>query len=327
MNSVTRIFIVIPAYRVSRFIVDLVKTIGSDISQIVVVDDACPENSGKIVEKEFLGDSRVKVIYHVQNQGVGAAMVTGYKYSLENGADIVVKLDGDGQMDPGLIPALLDPILSGRADYSKGNRFFMIESLKGMPALRIFGNSALSFLSKFAHGYWNIMDPTNGFIAIHSLVLERIPLDKLENRYFFENDMLFRLSTLRAVVADVPMDSKYGDEQSSLRISKVLKDFPPKFLVRVVKRVGYNYFLRDFTACSLELVVGLLMVGFGSIFGAYMWTKNLSLGVASSAGTVMLAGLPVLVGLNLLIAALSYDISNIPTVPLQRLLKKKESDK
>lgn len=314
---------VIPAYKVSKFICNLIYKLENYVSKIIVVDDCCPEESGKIVKATFIDNTKVEVVFHEVNQGVGGAMVSGYQRALDLGATIVVKLDGDGQMDPALIPGLIDPIVNRRADYTKGNRFFSIESLKSMPPLRVFGNSVLSFLSKFSHGYWNIMDPTNGFIAIHAAVLSHIPLEKLEKRYFFENDMLFRLGTLRAVVFDVPMDSLYGDEVSSLNIPKVIKEFPPKFIVRLFKRIFYNYFLRDFTACSLELIMGILLLSFGFIFGIDKWIENYQAGVAASAGTVMLAGLPVLVGLNLLIAALSYDISNIPTEPLQRILNKK----
>jgi glycosyltransferase involved in cell wall biosynthesis len=323
METNSKIFVVIPVYKVSLFIIELISSIGPEVAAILVVDDACPEGSGKLVEKKLGHDRRIKIIFHDRNQGVGAAMISGYQYALEQGADIVVKLDGDGQMNPCLIEDLVAPIISGRADYVKGNRFFMIESLRGMPLLRVVGNSGISFLSKFAHGYWNVMDPTNGFIAIHAAVLQKIPLEKLDRGYFFENDMLFHLATLRAVVCDFPMVSKYGEEKSSLNVLQTLIDFPPKFFVRVIKRFGYNYFLRDFNACSIELVVGLIMVCFGFGFGSFMWIKNYSLGIVSSAGTVMLAGLPVLVGLNLLIAALSYDIANVPTVVLHKLLHKK----
>ena len=323
MSENKKIIVVIPAYKVSKFVCSLIEKIGPEVSNIIVVDDCCPEQSGEVVKKHFLNQERVIVVSHPENRGVGGAMVTGYKAALELNADIIVKLDGDGQMDPVLIESLVEPIVSGQADYSKGNRFFMIESLKSMPPIRIFGNAALSFVSKFAHGYWNIMDPTNGFIAIHSTVLRCIPLEKLEHRYFFENDMLFRLSTLRAVVVDVPMDSSYGEEESNLNIANVISEFPPKFFIRVCKRIGYNYFLRDFTACSLELIIGFVLFVFGFIFGITHWISSAENGDVASAGTVMLAGLPILVGLNLLIAALSYDISNVPVRPLQTILKKR----
>lgn len=315
--------VVIPAFKVSRFILPLIKNIPSDLSSIIVVDDACPENSGALVENEFLNDPRVKVVFHEHNQGVGGAVVTGYREALRQGVDIVVKLDGDGQMRPEFIFILIDSIIKERADYAKGNRFFRIESLKKMPYIRLFGNAILSFASKLTHGYWNIMDPTNGFTAIHTSVLSLIPLEKLDEGYFFESDMLFRLGVLRAVVQDVPMDASYGDEESSLSISKVVLEFPAKFLVRFTKRIFYNYFLRGFNPCSFELVFGFIFLVAGVSYGLIHWFISHSSGVPASAGTVMLSAFPTAIGLNLLIAALTYDVSNIPREPLQLYIPKK----
>ena len=141
-------------------------------------------------------------------------MVTGYRAALEDGAAIVVKLDGDGQADPGLIPSLVGPILAGQCDYIKGNRFFNPENLSNMPKVRLLGNAILSFLSKASTGYWSIMDPTNGLTAISVPVLRLLPLEKLPKGYFFETDILFRLNAVRAVVEDFPMRvSIAGGEQ------------------------------------------------------------------------------------------------------------------
>ncbi|HMO16665.1 MAG TPA: glycosyltransferase family 2 protein [Oligoflexia bacterium] len=317
-----RLGVVIPAYKVSRFILPLIERIGSNVERIFVVDDCCPEGSGRIVADKYPDSTKVRVLFHDENQGVGAALVTGYQEALRSGLTVIVKLDGDGQMDPDFIPSLVRPILAGRADYTKGNRFFRLESLKGMPPARVFGNAILSFVSKITNGYWNVMDPTNGFTAIHSSVLSLLPLDKLEKRYFFENDMLFRLSTVRAVVQDVPMDSVYGDEISNLKIGSVLREFPPKFLSRFLKRIFYNYFLRDFNLCSVELIFGYILLLLGVLFGLSQWFQSGLSGTPASAGTVMLAALPIVIGLNLLIAAISYDISNTPKDPMHLVLIK-----
>ena len=138
---------------------------------------------------------------------------------------VVVKVDGDGQMDPRLIPSFVYPILRGEADYTKGNRFFDLESVRTMPRFRLLGNAILSFMTKLSSGYWNLFDPTNGFTAIHTDVARHLPFDKISRRYFFETDILFRLNTLRAVVVDVPMEAKYGDEVSNLKISKIVLEF------------------------------------------------------------------------------------------------------
>ena len=240
----TNIAVVIPSFRVTDHILDVLSGIGPEVSSVFVVDDACPDNSGDFVEKNSK-DQRVTVLRHKENQGVGGAVITGYKAALEAGVDVVVKVDGDGQMDPALIPTLVSPILAGEADYAKGNRFDSLEDLYEMPRVRIFGNAVLSLWSKQSTGYWRITDPTNGFTAIHRKALENIHLDKLRKTYFFESDMLFRLSIINAVVTDVPMKARYGDEKSHLRIRKVLVEFPVRHTVNLMKRVFYRYYLRE----------------------------------------------------------------------------------
>ena len=317
--SAPKIAVVIPCCRVKHKIKGVIEKIGMQVQAIYVVDDCCPDRSGEFVRAE-VKDARVKVLTHEINQGVGGALVTGYKAALEDGCDIVVKLDGDGQMDPGLIPRFVEPIAAGIADYVKGNRFYALEFLTGMPPVRALGNSGLSFISKIASGYWDLMDPTNGYTAIYSEALRRIPLDKIDKRYFFESDMLFRLNIIRAVVQEVPMPAHYGDETSSLRISRTLLEFPWKYLNRFLKRIFYSYFLRDFNVCSLQLIAGLLLTAFGSAFGLWHWWLSYSKGVIATTGTVMVAALPVILGFQLLLAVSTYDVMNVPRRPLRRSL-------
>ena len=209
----------------------------------------------------------MEIVRHDRNRGVGGAVITGYAKALTFGADVVVKIDGDGQMDPALIPKLVAPILNGEADYAKGNRFFNLESVQQMPAIRLFGNGVLSFLSKLSSGYWSIFDPTNGFTAIHARLINLLPMHRIHNRYFFESDMLFRLNLLRAVVVDVPMDAFYGEEESNLKITRVIFPFAWGHLRNLFKRTIYSYFLRDFSLASLELVLGGGLFMFGGLFG------------------------------------------------------------
>ena len=252
------------------------------------------------------------------NQGVGAAVLAGYRRALADGYEIIVKLDGDNQMNPAYLSALVAPLVLGQADYAKGNRFFDVYSLSAMPAVRLAGNSVLSFIMKLASGYWDIMDPTNGYTAIHCVALSRLPLDRLDPRYFFECDMLFRLATIRAVVMDVAMPTLYADETSNLKISRVLLQFPGRFAIRIVKRFFYLYLLRDFNMGSIETLAGLPLVLFGIIFGIWHWVRSVTTGQLASTGTVMLAVLPLVVGVQLLLAALGVDIANRPETPLQR---------
>ena len=191
-----RIAVAIPCYKVTRHVLEVIAAIGPEVEAIYAVDDACPEGSGDFIEQHNT-DARVRVLRNPENRGVGGAIVTAYKAALADGMDIVVKIDGDGQMDPALLPLFVRPLLQGRADYTKGNRFFRPESMQGMPPVRQFGNAVLSFITKLSCGYWNVMDPTNGYTAVRTCVLAELPLDKLEQRYFFETDMLFRLNTVR----------------------------------------------------------------------------------------------------------------------------------
>jgi glycosyltransferase involved in cell wall biosynthesis len=309
------IAVVIPCYRVKGQILQVVKGIGPEVGKIYVVDDACPEGSGRYV-KEYISDPRVEVIIHPKNLGVGGAVMTGYSKAMEDKVSIIVKLDGDGQMNPLLIPKLVQPIINKQADYVKGNRFYNLESLRKMPGIRRFGNAILSFVNKMVSGYWNVMDPTNGLTAISAIALKHLPLEKIDNRFFFEQDMLFRLNTIRAVVMDYPMNAEYGQENSNLKISKVLFTFPVKYLNRFFKRIFYSYFLRDFNIGSLELVLAFLFMGFGIIFGSIKWTHSIVSSQPATAGTVILAGLPVILGFQAFLSFLHFDLTNIPQKPI-----------
>lgn len=310
-SELPKIGVVIPAYKVKDQIIWVINKIGGYVCRIYVVDDCCPQQSGAWVENQCT-DERVQVITHVQNQGVGGALITGYKAALEQGMEIVVKVDGDGQMDPELIATFIAPILAGDADYTKGNRFFDLDSLDEMPKVRLFGNAILSFMNKLSSGYWDVFDPTNGYTAIHTEVLKHLPLEKISRRYFFESDMLFRLSTLRAVVVDIPMQSKYGEEVSNLKIKNIMGEFLFKNIRNMSKRIFYNYYLRGLSVASLELPIGIFMLSFGVIFGVKEWLESYSHNLTASAGTVMLASLPIILGVQFLLAFLNYDINSVP---------------
>lgn len=316
-----RIAVVIPSYRVTQHILGVISAIGPEVWRIYVVDDKCPDESGSHVETHCR-DSRVVVLRHGANQGVGGAVMTGYKAAITDGAQVIVKVDGDGQMNPALILSFADPILSGEADYTKGNRFFDLEEIHSMPPVRLFGNATLSLMTKLSSGYWDLFDPTNGYTAIHADIARHLPFGKISNRYFFESDMLFQLNMLRAVVLDIPMDAQYGDEVSNLKISRIVSEFLVKHACNFAKRIFYNYYLRDMSLASIELPLGVLLFTSGCGFGLYHWTNSLQEGIATPAGTVMLAALPILMGAQLILAFLGYDIANVPRKPLHKLRQK-----
>ncbi|HJO23117.1 MAG: glycosyltransferase family 2 protein [Myxococcota bacterium] len=310
-----RIAAVVPCFAVRDQVLGVLEAIGPEVDRIYVVDDACPQKTGLFVE-ENCRDPRVTVLRHEGNRGVGAAVLTGYRQALADGAEVLVKIDGDGQMNPALVTRFVRPILAGDADYTKGNRFFNIEDVRQMPWLRFAGNAVLSFISKLASGYWDVFDPNNGFTAIHARVAALLPFDKISEGYFFESDMLFRLNTIRAVVVEVPIEARYTDEPSSLSPLGVLPMFFARHSVNFVKRIFYNYFLRSFSIASVNLVFGGFLVMAGISWGAYAWVRGMEQGQFASSGQVTLASLPIIVGTQLLLAFLAHDMSSAPRVPL-----------
>lgn len=314
------IAVVIPCYREREHILQVINAVPSVVSKIICIDDACPDKTGEYVT-ENVSDPRVEVVVNDHNEGVGGATIRGYQAALNSGATVIVKLDGDGQMDPRFIEALVEPVHDGRADYAKGNRFFDLEKLQSMPKGRLFGNAVLSFVSKFSTGYWQTFDPTNGFTAINREILALLPLAKIDHGYFFESDMLFRLNTLGCVVIDVPMPAHYGNETSHLNVRKELGAFTYKHSLNFVKRIFYNYFLRGFSIASIQWLLGPLLLLFGISFGISEWIESERNAVTASAGTVMLAALPTIVGIQFILSAIDHDIRNVPTFALHRLLR------
>lgn len=308
--------VVVPAFRVRRHILSVLGRIGPEVSLIYVVDDACPEESGRYVE-ECTKDPRLKVIYGQTNKGVGGATMAGMSQAAADGAEVIIKIDGDGQMDPAMIPNFARVILQGEADYSKGNRFFEPAGLTTMPLGRLLGNAGLSFMSKLSSGYWHSFDPTNGYIAIHASLFELLPLEKISQRYFFESDLLFRLNILTARVIDIPIQAHYGHEVSSMNPLREIPRFAAAHTKNFVKRIFYNYFIRNFSLASLELVLGLILFLFGMSYGFANWGFS----TPATAGTVMVAALPIIVGSQLILAFLNYDIQSVPRSALHpRLL-------
>ena len=309
------IAVVIPSYKVTRHIQSVIERIGPEVAKIYVVDDKCPEQSGMFVQQECR-DPRVVVVFNEVNLGVGGAVMAGYRRALADGVDVIVKIDGDGQMDPSMLLRFAAPILKGHADYTKGNRFYDLSRILQMPKMRLFGNAVLSFMAKFSTGYWGLFDPTNGYTAISARVAAHLPMEKISRRYFFETDILFRLNTLRAVVVDVPMHAHYADEESGLKITSILGDFLMKHLRNLFKRIFYNYFLRDMSIASIELMAGLTMVGFGVAYGGYHWVASDVKSVSTPTGVIMIATLPIIIGFQLLLAFLAFDIANVPRRPI-----------
>ena len=302
------IIIVIPAFKVAEQIISVIRKIDKSVTHVIVVDDSCPEESGLRVTKD-IKDKRVKVLFNENNLGVGGSMIRGYKEAMKFNPQYVVKLDGDGQMDPKLIPFFISELENSGGDYAKGNRFADPENLKTMPRIRVFGNLVLSFLAKFSTGYWNIFDPNNGFTVIKGETLARLPFHKISERYFFESDMLFRLNLIGAYVVDVPMTAVYGTEKSNINLAKTLLEFPAKHLRNFIKRVTYNYFLRDFNLASVELVLGLNFLFFGTLIGSINFIQAVRTESSMSVGILVLVSILIISGLQLILSFFSFDMN------------------
>lgn len=312
--------VVIPAYRVAGEIEAVLNDLPDYLRHIIVVDDASPDNTSELVQAFANRDRRIVLVQHAQNQGVGGAMLTGFSKALELGAEVIVKLDGDHQMDAAHIPALITPLLQGKADYAKGNRFRDLDALQHMPLIRRVGNLALSFLTKAATGYWNCFDPTNGFFAIRAEMLAELPFERIDHRYFFETSMLANLYLLGAFVLDVPMPARYRGERSNMSIWRILGEFPVKLINTFMRRILLRYYLYDFSMMSVYLLTGVPLILFGLIFGSVKWIQYLKLGVPAPTGTVILPTLALILGIQIMLSAIEIDMNSAPKTPRSQSL-------
>lgn len=309
---------VVPAYNVGRHLAEVLQAMPLIFRTIVVVDDASRDDTRIVAERCAHADSRIVVVHHDQNRGVGGAMLTGYAAAIERGADVLVKIDGDGQMPLALVPQLIEPLLNGTADYTKGNRFRDFEAIRSMPFVRKVGNVVLSFFSKAATGYWQCFDPANGFVAIRTDVLAQLPVASIDRTYFFETSMLSNLYMLSAVVKEIPMPARYAGETSSLSITNVVSQFPGKLLWSLLRRVTLKHFVYDFNIASFHLLLGLPLLLAGLGYGGYEWWWYSSHGLAAPTGTVVLPALAIVLGAQLLLSAVNLDLQNIPREPINR---------
>lgn len=305
-----RVHVVIPAYNVAPHIGDVLAGLPDFVDAVTVVDDGSIDGTADVVTRA--GNRRVTLLQSPNNEGVGGAMVRGFRHALAQGGGVIVKMDGDGQMDPADLPRLLAPVVDGQCEYAKGNRFLRSRELDSMPRARLAGNFVLTFLTKLASGYWNVFDPQNGYLAIASETLRLLDLDRLSRRYFFENDMLINLNIFDARVRDVAMPSRYGVERSSMRLWRVLWSFPYHLFRGYWYRFYRKHVLRDFSPVALFMLTGLLLLAWGTWFGAYTWVQSWLHNQFASTGTVMLSVLPFLMGFELILQALVLEIRDTP---------------
>lgn len=270
------IAVVVPAYNEEGFVGDVIQTVPSFVDKVYAIDDASTDGTWmeiqRVADQENERAKRVAdggtpgthvvPLRHEQNQGVGAAIKTGYRHAAEDGIDIAAVMAGDGQMNPDALHTYLDPIVDGRVDYAKGNRLLKWDFLEGMSPFRIFGNVLLTFLTKIASGYWRIADPQNGYTAIRLDVFDDVPLDDLYDQYGFANDLLVKLNAYNKRVADVPYRATYGDEESSIRYRTFITSVSLLLLTDFLWRINVSYLVRDFHPLVLCYYAGAAAGGF-----------------------------------------------------------------
>lgn len=306
-----KIGVSIPCYKVEKQIEDLIASIPDYVDCIVTVNDCSPDHSGEILNRLAKTNTKLKVIHRKQNGGVGAAIKDGFKHLEEVDCDILIKLDGDGQMDPVEIKRLVTPIIKKEADYCKGNRFSTRKHFGNMPAIRAIGNIGLSFLTKLSSGYWKSFDPQNGYLCIRKNIYTYFDHQAIDNGYFFENSMLILLNIHNGICADIDIPAIYGNEKSNMDIKKILLHFPGKLIKGFFRRMIYKYLLYDFSPIILLWFFGSFFLSTGLIFGSYKWYFfNVIHKQGAPVGTITIALLLVLSGFELLLQGLILDIQN-----------------
>jgi glycosyltransferase involved in cell wall biosynthesis len=302
------IAVIIPAYNEERLIGKVLKTIPTFIDHIVVVDDASRDRTGEVIKAHQKEEPRIIYIRHEKNEGVGGAIITGYKLARDNEINISVVMAGDAQMDPEDLPKLLDPVVEGKVDYSKGNRLFTGKAWKVIPKTRYLGNAILSFLTKIASGYWHVADSQSGYGAVTLEVLKTIDLDSIYKQYGMPNDLLVRLNIYQFRVRDVPVTPVYGiGERSGIKIYKVMFTLSFLLLKLFLWRLKEKYVIRDFHPLVLFYLLGFVLTPIGIAFGSYLLILRIFFG-SVAATSALLAAFFAISGLQSLFFAMWFDM-------------------
>ena len=265
MHSDKTIAVVVPAYNEETLIEQTLISIPDFVDKVIVVNDAGNDHTGQVVKKIAQKDTRIILIQHEVNQGVGGAIVTGYKKAVELEIDVTAVMAGDGQMDPNDLTNILDPVVNGDADYTKGNRLFQGDAWNMIPHYRYFGNSFLSLLTKIASGYWHIADSQTGYTAVSLKVLKKLHLDTIYKRYGMPNDMLIKLNQYDFRVRDIHVRPVYNiGEKSEIKLFKVIPKISWLLIKGFWKRLFFKYVIKDFHPLIFFYILSFLLL-FSSI--------------------------------------------------------------
>ena len=304
----TKIGVVIPCFMGGDITLKLISDILNYADTVVLVDDKCPLHTGKKVKESNI-NSNVHVIFNERNIGVGGSTKKGFEWLLEKDCQIIIKMDADYQMNPCDIPKMCNPILKNECDSTKGNRFTNFEKLIKMPKIRLIGNVFLSYLTKFSTGYWEIFDPTNGFIAFNAETLREINFSKTDNRFFFETEILFRCALQNIVIKNVSIDANYFSNYSSLNPAKEIYPFLVKNIKLIFKRIIYQYYILDFNVGSIELFLSLIFGLVSFIIGIYLFIISNITNNMATAGTVSIFIILSIIGIQFFLSFIYYDCS------------------
>mgnify|MGYP001179860920 CR=1 FL=1 len=311
MKERSTIGVVIPCFMGSSITIKIVREVLEFADHVVLVDDQCPNSTGEIIATK-INNPKLHIIFNKINLGVGGSSKNGFAWLLDKDCDIILKVDADGQISASDIPRMCGPILRNECDSTKGNRFTNLDKILSMPKTRLIGNVALSFISKISTGYWELFDPTNGFVAFRSNVLRSINLRKTDDRFFFETDLLFRCSLKNICIKNVDIEPIYNNSYSSLNPIKEIPNFFFRHSKLIIKRVIYQYFILDFNPGSIEIVLSFILALFSFLFGIFCIYLSHITGNLTSAGTASLFSISVIVSIQLFLSFIYYDCAIRP---------------
>ena len=304
MYKKKKVAVVVPAYNVEHLVTKVIETMPKFVDKIIVVDDASRDKTTEVVKK--MNNKKVYLVRHDKNQGVGAAIATGYKIARNMEFDVTVVMAGDAQMDPKDLPAILNPVIKEEADYSKGNRLFDGQLWEKMPKIRIYGNAMLSMLTKIASGYWHIADSPSGYTAINLRALKTINWDNIFPRYGVPSDILVKLNVYNFKVVDVPINPVYGvGEKSGIRVHRAVHGMSLLLLKLFFWRLKEKYIKRDFHPLVLFYIFGMIFLFSGLIYGGFVFYEGIV--AQTSAAKSVFAMLLFITGLQLILNAMKQD--------------------
>ncbi len=299
--------VVVPAYNEEALVGSTVSGIPAFVDRIIVVDDCSKDETAVRAQR---ADERVEVIPHERNQGVGAAIITGYRRAIATDVDVTCVMAADGQMDPDDLETLVRAIAIDETDYAKANRLFTGQAWQLIPRTRYLGNAALSFMTKIASGYWHVADSQSGYTAVNLETLKLLDLDRIYRRYGFPNDLLVHLNVFNRRVRDYPSRPIYGvGERSGIRLRHVVPKISWLLLKGFFWRMGQKYVIRDFHPLILFYMLGILLFAGGFLLGIAEVVLRIS-GNAITSATIVLVALLVISGLQLLLFAMWFDMES-----------------